>query len=245
MEGSGPPHPGAPGSSPPCSLWLTLASRRLAGSRRRGSSVSRVGWRSHRSWALGSVLSLEALSLVLGAGPRVCQPSRGGRGRRLTRDYPWNPFAGHARGLVGSVPSERLSCGGLPPRPASSAARPHTRAVPAEKLRPGAPPGRQPSCSRPSPGGSASSGALFSDHCRKTLPTSGQRRPPWGFRSTSPAPPGPRRGFRRGGGAEVPRAPTPQLASPQPHPAAGPCAPRQPGVGGGNSRESPRPLTHG
>lgn len=60
-----------------------------------------------------------------------------------------------------------------------------------------------------------------------------------------PSPPYPRRGFRRGGGAEAPRAPTPQLASPQPHPAAGPCAPRQPGVGGGNSRESPRPLTHG
>lgn len=108
------------------------------------------------------------------------------------------------------MPSERLSCRGLPPRPASSAARPHTRAVPAEKLRPGAPPGQQPSCSRPSPGGSASSGALFSDHCRKALPTSGQRRPPWGFRSTSPAPPRPPERLQAGwggGGAQGTHSP--------------------------------------
>lgn len=152
-----PSRPGAPGSSPPCCLWLTLASRRLSGSRRRGSSVSQVGWHFHRSWALGSVLSPEALSLVLGAGVggcrphRVCRPSLGGRGHRLTWDHPWNLFAGHARGLVGSVSSERLSRGGPPPRPASSASGPHTRAVPVEKLRPGAPPGGQPSCSHPFP----------------------------------------------------------------------------------------------
>ena len=134
-----------------------------------------------------------------------------------------------APSLVGSVPSERRSRGGLPPRPDSSAQRPHTHAVPAEKLRLGAPPGQAAFLLPPLP----LTGqlprelpVLFSDHCWKALPTSGQRRPPWGFRSTFPAPQPPER-FQAGGrGVEGAHSPAGFItAAPHSRPLRPPTAP--------------------
>lgn len=86
---------------------------------------------------------------------------------------------------------------------------------------------------------------LFSDHCWKALPTSGQRRPPWGFRATSPAPQPQERlqaGWRCQG---CPGPPLPSWPHHSCTPWQAPAPPDSPGVGGGNSRESPRLLTHG
>lgn len=191
----------------------------------------------------GSVLSPEALSLVLGAGVGGCQPSLHRRGRRPTWDprlfpHPWWEACPQRGSPVGGCPQACfLSQTSLHPRGAGGET---------EAWGPSGP-GSLPAPT-PSPDGSASSGAACSIF-RPLLEGASHLRPEaasLGLPLHLPSPSVPREVSGGGwGGGGRPGHPLPSWPHHSRTPRQAPAPPDSPSVGGGNSRESPRPLTQG